>query len=52
VDDRLLGLILWHAGRWWLRRRLRHTRRKAAIAGLLALVVIGVLAWQRQPADR
>ena len=51
MDDRLLGAILWQVGKWWLRRRLRHNRRKVAIAGLFALAVIGVLAAQRQPAD-
>jgi len=51
MDDRLLGSILWQFAKWWLRRRLRHNRRKAAVAGLLALAVIGVLASQRQPAD-
>jgi len=52
MDDQLIGSILWQFGKWWLRRRLRHNRRKAVLAGLLALVVIGVLASQRQPADR
>ena len=51
MDDRLLGAILWQVGKWWLRLRLRHNRRKVAIAGLFALAAIGVLAAQRQPTD-
>ena len=49
MDDRLLGAILWQLSKWWLRRRLRHTARKAAIAGLFGLAALGVIAALRQP---
>jgi hypothetical protein len=49
MDDRILGAILWQFAKWWLRRRLRHTGRKVAIAGLLGLVALGVIAALRQP---
>jgi hypothetical protein len=52
MDDRLLGAILWQFGKWWIRRRLRHNRRKAAILGLCALAVLGLLASQRQASQR
>jgi hypothetical protein len=55
--ERFVGVAVWRGGKWYVRRRVRRatqvprTHRKAVIAGLLALVVIGVLAGQRQPAD-
>jgi hypothetical protein len=49
MDDRLLGAILWQFAKWWLRRRLRHAGRKAAIAGLFGLAALGVVAALRQP---
>jgi hypothetical protein len=49
MDDRLLGTILWQLAKWWLRRRLRHVGRKAAIAGVFGLAALGVVAALRQP---
>jgi hypothetical protein len=46
-----LGFVVWQGGKWYLRRRLAGTRRKAAIAGVSALVVAAVLVAQRQTSD-
>jgi hypothetical protein len=48
---KVLGFAVWQGSKWYLRRRLAGTRRKAAIVGLSALVVAGVLAAQRQASD-
>jgi hypothetical protein len=48
---KFLGFVVWRGGKWYLRRRFAGTRRKVAIAGIAALVVVGVLAAQRQASD-
>ncbi len=45
---KLLGFAVWQGGKWYLRRRLSGTKRKAVMAGLAAAVVGGVLVAQRQ----
>ncbi|MGI8505391.1 MAG: hypothetical protein ACR2MK_01055 [Solirubrobacteraceae bacterium] len=45
---KLLGYAVWQSGKWYLRRRMQGTRRKAAIAGLSAAVLVGVLVAGRQ----
>jgi hypothetical protein len=43
---KLVGLLLWRGAKWYVRRRLPSTRKMAGagLAGLTALVVIGLLA--------
>jgi hypothetical protein len=48
---KFLGFVVWQGGKWYLRRRFAGARRKAAIVGVSALVVAGVLAAQRQASD-
>jgi hypothetical protein len=45
---KLLGFVVWQGGKLYLRRRLNGTARKAALAGLGALVVGGLIVAQRQ----
>jgi hypothetical protein len=45
---KLLGFVVWQGGKLYLRRRLNGAARKAAIAGLGALVVGGLIVAQRQ----
>lgn len=45
---KLLGYAVWQGAKWYLRRRMQGSRRKAAIAGLSAAVVLGVVAAGRQ----
>jgi hypothetical protein len=48
---KILGFAVWQGSKWYLRRRLRGARRKAAIAGLALLVLGAVLAAQRQAGE-
>ena len=48
---RLLGLVVWRAGKWYARRRFGGARRKAAIAGVSAAVLGGVLVAGRAGAS-
>jgi hypothetical protein len=41
---KLLGYIVWNAGKWYARRRAREARRGIALAAIVALVLGGVLA--------
>jgi hypothetical protein len=52
MGERLIGILVWHGGKWYVRRRLQRTRRKAAIAGVSALVVIGIVVATRHAAVR
>jgi hypothetical protein len=45
---KVLGFAVWQGSKWYLRRRMSGFRRKAAIAGVGAVVVAGVLAAGRQ----
>lgn len=45
---KLLGFVVWQGGKWYLRKRVSGAARKAAIAGLAAAVVGGLIAVQRQ----
>jgi hypothetical protein len=45
---KLLGYVVWQGAKWYLRRRIQGTVRKAAIAGLAALIVGGVIVAQRR----
>ncbi len=45
--DKILGLLVWHGARLYLRRRFTRFRRKAVVAGLGAAVVVGLIAVQR-----
>jgi hypothetical protein len=48
---KLLGFVVWQGGKWYVRRRMHGTARKAAIAGLGALVLGGLVVAQRQHAS-
>ena len=39
---KILGYIVWHAGKWYVRRRAPNLPRNAAIAGGTALLLGGV----------
>jgi hypothetical protein len=39
---KILGYIVWHAGKWYVRRRSPNLPRNAAIAGGSALVLGGL----------
>ena len=41
--DRLVGLALWHGGKWYLRRRLP-SRRRILMVGLLTAAGLTALA--------
>jgi hypothetical protein len=43
TGQRLLGLVVWRAGRWYLRRQPPHVRA-AALAGLAGLLLLGAVA--------
>ena len=45
---KLLGFAVWRGSKWYLRRRISGFRAKAAIAGVGAVVVAGVLVAGRQ----
>jgi hypothetical protein len=49
---KVLGFAVWQGGKWYLRRRTKGLRRKAAIAGLAGVVVAGLLIAQRQQDSR
>jgi hypothetical protein len=44
---KLLGYIVWNAGRWYVRRRARGARREIAVAAIAGLVLTGVAAAAR-----
>jgi hypothetical protein len=49
---KVLGYLVWQGGKWYVRRRFQGTARKAAIAGLGGVVLIGgALVAQRRAAD-
>jgi hypothetical protein len=46
---RLLGYVVWRAGKWYLRRRLP-SRRRAAAGVLTLLTIVGVVVALRRSA--
>ena len=46
---RLLGYVVWRAGKWYLRRRLP-SRRQAVAGGLTLLTTVGVVLVLRRNA--
>jgi hypothetical protein len=48
---RLLGLVVWRAGKWYARRRFGGVKRKIAIAGVSAAVIGGVVVAGRAAAS-
>ena len=38
---KLLGFVVWHGAKWYLRRRFPGAGRKAAIAALAGGVIVG-----------
>jgi hypothetical protein len=49
---KLLGYAAWRAGKWYVRRRARDSRRGLAIGAIVALVLAGVLTAPRARAAR
>jgi hypothetical protein len=47
---KLLGFVVWRAGRWYLHRRFAGAQRKLAVGVVTALVVGGVVAAGRSRA--
>jgi hypothetical protein len=45
---KVLGFVVWQGSKWYLRRRMSGFRAKAAIAGVGAVVVVGLLVAGRQ----
>jgi hypothetical protein len=45
---KLLGYLVWNAGKWYLRRRASDARRGIAVAAIGAVVLAGVAAAARQ----
>jgi hypothetical protein len=49
---KILGFVVWQGTKWYVRRRMSEFRVKAAIAGVGAVVVIGVLVAGRQATNQ
>jgi hypothetical protein len=47
---KLLGYIVWQAGKWYARRRAREARNGLVAAAIVGLVLAGLLAAARQKA--
>jgi hypothetical protein len=47
---KLLGFVVWQAGKWWTRRKLSGTPAKLALGGFGAALVAGALLAGRQAA--
>lgn len=45
---KILGFIVWQAGKWYLRRRFHDAQRNIAISAVVALVLAGVFGASRQ----
>jgi hypothetical protein len=45
---KLLGFAVWQGSKWYVRRRMTGLKAKAAVAGLGAAVLAGVLVAGRQ----
>ncbi len=45
---KILGFAVWQGGKWYVRRRMRGSARKAAIAGAAGLAAVGAVAVVRQ----
>ncbi len=43
-----LGFVVWQGGKWYLRRRMQGTGRRAALAGLSVAVLAGVVVAGRR----
>jgi uncharacterized membrane protein len=47
IGYKILGFIVWQAGKWYLRRRYPDARQKLALAGVGGLVLVVALAGAR-----
>jgi hypothetical protein len=45
---KVLGFVVWQGSKWYVRRRMSGVKAKAAIAGVGALVLAGVVIAGRQ----
>lgn len=50
MQFKILGYVIWRAGKWYARRRLRGAGRKLALAGVSAAVLGGVVVAGRSAA--
>ena len=48
MADKILGILVWHGARLYVRRRFRRHRRQAIVAGLGAVVLAGVVMAGRE----
>jgi hypothetical protein len=44
---KILGFLVWQAGKWYLRRRFPDARDKVALAGVGGLLLLGAAAGAR-----
>ena len=49
---KVLGFVVWHGARLYLRTRITGFKRKAIVAGLGAIVVAGVVAAGREATNQ
>jgi hypothetical protein len=47
IGYKILGFIVWQAGKWYLRRRYPDARHKLALAGVGGLVLVAALGGAR-----
>jgi len=45
---KLLGFVVWHGGKWYIRQRVDRTMRRTALVGLGAAVIGGAVLAQRR----
>lgn len=48
MADKILGILVWQGARLYARRRFKHYRRKAIVAGVGAVVIAGVVIAGRE----
>jgi len=49
---KLLGFVVWQGSKWYVRKRYGATASKAALAGIGAAIVAGVVLAGRQANNR
>jgi hypothetical protein len=49
---KLLGFVVWQGSKWYVRKRYAGTASKAALAGVGAAIVAGVLLAGRQASNQ
>ena len=49
---KVLGFVVWQGGKWYVRKRYSGTAAKAALAGIGAAVIAGVVLAGRQASSK